>query len=260
MRFPQTFRFGYHGWTYEPDGALISATDIEGVQGFSPEGIALKPVTDGRVVQSGFRECRSARAASAGELGRAAAAGRKVSVCRDEVVRAPNLRHEVQLENLRRQLSGGISPAQRASRTESRTGLQRLRGRALCAAPSPAQSDSGSTPARHHASRYRGHRRGPDHGLLLDLSPLDAEILSDNVSRNIVLPVEPERWLSLNGTWNGTCRRGIIPLPRRRPRWNSATRFRLRMSASARSCGRNFAHGVIPVDASASSRKTRVRT
>src|ERR1700722_13931971 len=45
MRFPQTFRFGYHGWTYEPDGALISATDIEGVQGFSPEGIALKPST-----------------------------------------------------------------------------------------------------------------------------------------------------------------------------------------------------------------------
>jgi|HubBroStandDraft_6_1064221.scaffolds.fasta_scaffold244984_3 hypothetical protein len=90
--------------------------------------------------------------------------------------------------------------------------------------------------------------------------PLDAEMLSDNVSRNIVLPVEPERWLSLNGTWNGTCRRGIIPLPRRRPRWNSATRFRLRMSASARSCGRNFAHGVIPVDASASSRKRRVRT
>lgn len=38
------FRCGYHGWTYGLDGALISATEIEGVRGFSPEEFALKPV------------------------------------------------------------------------------------------------------------------------------------------------------------------------------------------------------------------------
>ena len=38
------FRCGYHGWTYGLDGALISATEIEGVEGFRPEDFALIPV------------------------------------------------------------------------------------------------------------------------------------------------------------------------------------------------------------------------
>jgi choline monooxygenase len=38
------FRCGYHGWTYALDGALISATEIEGVEGFRPEDFALAPV------------------------------------------------------------------------------------------------------------------------------------------------------------------------------------------------------------------------
>ncbi len=38
------FRCGYHGWTYGLDGALISATEIEGVEGFHPEDFALKAV------------------------------------------------------------------------------------------------------------------------------------------------------------------------------------------------------------------------
>jgi len=38
------FRCGYHGWTYGLDGALISATEIEGVEGFRPEDFALAPV------------------------------------------------------------------------------------------------------------------------------------------------------------------------------------------------------------------------
>lgn len=38
------FRCGYHGWTYGLDGALIAATEIEGVEGFRPEDFALKPV------------------------------------------------------------------------------------------------------------------------------------------------------------------------------------------------------------------------
>jgi choline monooxygenase len=39
------FRCGYHGWTYDLDGSLISATEIEGVEGFRPEDFALVPVS-----------------------------------------------------------------------------------------------------------------------------------------------------------------------------------------------------------------------
>jgi choline monooxygenase len=38
------FRCGYHGWTYALDGSLISATEIEGVEGFRGEDFALAPV------------------------------------------------------------------------------------------------------------------------------------------------------------------------------------------------------------------------
>jgi len=38
------FRCGYHGWTYGLDGALISATEIEGVEGFRPADFALVPI------------------------------------------------------------------------------------------------------------------------------------------------------------------------------------------------------------------------
>jgi len=38
------FRCGYHGWTYSLDGSLLSATEIEGVDGFRPEDFALRPV------------------------------------------------------------------------------------------------------------------------------------------------------------------------------------------------------------------------
>ena len=38
------FRCGYHGWTYGLDGSLISATEIEGVEGFRAEDFSLVPV------------------------------------------------------------------------------------------------------------------------------------------------------------------------------------------------------------------------
>ena len=38
------FRCGYHGWTYALDGSLLSATEIEGVDGFRAEDFALAPV------------------------------------------------------------------------------------------------------------------------------------------------------------------------------------------------------------------------
>ncbi len=38
------FRCGYHGWTYDLDGSLISATEIDGVEGFRAEDFALASV------------------------------------------------------------------------------------------------------------------------------------------------------------------------------------------------------------------------
>src|SRR4051812_42524340 len=38
------FRCGYHGWTYGLDGSLISATEMEGVEGFRLDEFALAPV------------------------------------------------------------------------------------------------------------------------------------------------------------------------------------------------------------------------
>ncbi len=38
------FRCGYHGWTYGLNGELLSATEIEGVEGLRPEDFALKQV------------------------------------------------------------------------------------------------------------------------------------------------------------------------------------------------------------------------
>jgi choline monooxygenase len=38
------FRCGYHGWTYGLDGSLISATEVEGVQDFDAKQFALVPV------------------------------------------------------------------------------------------------------------------------------------------------------------------------------------------------------------------------
>jgi choline monooxygenase len=40
----KVFRCGYHGWTYDLDGALISAPEFEGVQDFNLEEFALVPV------------------------------------------------------------------------------------------------------------------------------------------------------------------------------------------------------------------------
>src|SRR5438067_1482234 len=38
------FRCGYHGWTYGLDGALLSATEIEGIEGFRADDFSLVPV------------------------------------------------------------------------------------------------------------------------------------------------------------------------------------------------------------------------
>jgi len=38
------FRCGYHGWTYALDGSLISATEMDGIDGFCAADFALRPI------------------------------------------------------------------------------------------------------------------------------------------------------------------------------------------------------------------------
>jgi choline monooxygenase len=38
------FRCGYHGWTYDLNGTLICATEIAGINGFRPEDFSLTPI------------------------------------------------------------------------------------------------------------------------------------------------------------------------------------------------------------------------
>ena len=73
------FRCGYHGWTYGLDGALISATEIEGVEGFRPGRFCLEAGADRGMVQPRVRESGSGGAAAARESGRIAEAGGEVS-------------------------------------------------------------------------------------------------------------------------------------------------------------------------------------
>lgn len=40
----KVFRCGYHGWTYALDGTLLNSTEMEGVEDFRPEEFALVPV------------------------------------------------------------------------------------------------------------------------------------------------------------------------------------------------------------------------
>ena len=40
----QTLQCRYHGWTYSLDGALLRAPEMEGVEGFHPEEMRLRPV------------------------------------------------------------------------------------------------------------------------------------------------------------------------------------------------------------------------
>ena len=85
------FRCGYHGWTYGLEGELISATEIEGVEGFRPSDFALKPVRTEQWFNLVFvnldPEARPLRE-SLGELPQQA---EKFPFAGDEVVRAPHL-------------------------------------------------------------------------------------------------------------------------------------------------------------------------
>ncbi len=89
------FRCGYHGWTYGLDGALISATDIEGVEGIPPGGLCVGAGADRGVVQSGLCQSGAGGPATAAKSGRTAEASREIHVSGDEAVRAAEVRHEM---------------------------------------------------------------------------------------------------------------------------------------------------------------------
>ncbi len=85
------FRCGYHGWTYDLNGSLISATEIEGVEGFRAEDFALAPVRVEEWFNFIFVNLDDAAEPLRKSLCELPAQSREVSVCRDEVIRAAHI-------------------------------------------------------------------------------------------------------------------------------------------------------------------------
>ena len=96
------FRCGYHGWTYGLDGALISAPEFEGQPGFDAKEFTLAPVRAEEWSNLIFVNLDPERRTIAEESGTPSHAGRAFWFYGNEVVRTAHLRHEVQLEDLRR--------------------------------------------------------------------------------------------------------------------------------------------------------------
>src|SRR5215469_3472933 len=130
------------------------------------------------MVQPGLRESGSQRSSVSGEPRRSAEASAAISFRIDEALRTTHLRFEVQLEDVRRQLSRRLPSPRGASRLESGTRLQRLRRRALRYACAPVESDPRVASWGRDAAALPGNSRGPHDRLLLGVSKLDAELLS----------------------------------------------------------------------------------
>jgi choline monooxygenase len=97
----------YHGWTYELDGRLRAATEMQDATAFDAGGLRLPEIP--------VREWQ----------------GLVFVVLDEEALRqAGHLPHRLQLEGLRRQFPRRLSPALRSSRPVESTRLPRLRNRA----------------------------------------------------------------------------------------------------------------------------------
>ncbi len=99
------FRCGYHGWTYGLDGKLISAPEFEGQPGFDAKDFTLAPVRAEEWFNLIFVNLDPDAEPLVKSLGELPARAERFPFKQHEALRAPHLRHAVQLENLHRQLS-----------------------------------------------------------------------------------------------------------------------------------------------------------
>ena len=151
------FRCGYHGWTYDLDGSLISATEIEGVEGFRPEDFALKPVRTEEWFNLVFVNLDPGAWPSRESLGELPQQAEKFPFQQMKLFERRTYDMQCNWKTyVDNYLEGYHLPSVHPG-PQPRVGLQRLRGRALCAGScrirSPVQPDPGSAAGGCHAVR-----------------------------------------------------------------------------------------------------------
>jgi choline monooxygenase len=217
----QLFRCGYHGWTYGLDGVLISATEIEGVEGFRPQDFSLMPVQTEEWFNLVFANLDSAARPlreSLGELAKQAEKFRfpemKLFERRTYDMKCnwktyvdnylegyhlpsvhPGLNRELDYNayvvepHMRQVEAGGREKPQQCSNAERFSGYVRQFSPIRGAQPGDA------TPRRYQATGEDASSFTAEYFWIFPNWMLNC--YPDNVSLNIVLPVEPERTLAI---------------------------------------------------------------
>ena len=232
------FRCGYHGWTYDLDGTLISATEIEGVEGFRPEDFALASVRTEEWFNLVFvnldpqaRPCSELWASCRRQADKFQFTKMKLFERRTYDMKC---NWKTYVDNY---LEGYHLPSVHP-RTEPRTGLTMH----MWSNPMPGTCGS-SVPfaERSPAMQLLADIRKPARNLTTDYFWIFPNWMlncyPDNVSLNIVLPLEPERSLAIFEWYLPEKDHGHL---RRRRRLSSAIRFRWRMSAICEAVQKNL--------------------
>jgi choline monooxygenase len=215
------FRCGYHGWTYGLDGALISATEIDGVEGFREKDFALKPVRTEEwfnLIFANLNPDAPPLLESLGELPRQAEkysfAGMKLFERRTYDMKCnwktyvdnylegyhlpsvhPGLNRELDYNayvvepHLPRLLGEERGPS---GSGQDHNGHDRFSGYVRQFSPIRGAQPGDTTPRRYHEAQ---EHLTTDYFWIFPNWMLNC--YPDNVSLNIVLPVEPERTLAI---------------------------------------------------------------
>ena len=110
------FRCGYHGWTYTLDGRLIGTPDVEGVEFFDRSTMGMFPLRLETWEQLIFVNFDPNAEPLSAYLGKIPVASARLPIQRSAIRQTPRLRHRLQLEGLRRQLSRGLPYSHRSPR------------------------------------------------------------------------------------------------------------------------------------------------
>jgi phenylpropionate dioxygenase-like ring-hydroxylating dioxygenase large terminal subunit len=246
------FRCAYHGWTYDLDGTLISATEIEGVKGFRAEDFALTPVRTEEWFNLVFVNLDPEAQPLLQTLSELPRQTGKFSFTKMTLFerRTYDMKcnWKAYVDNY---LEGYHLPS-------VHPGLNReLDFNSYVVEPhsgyvrqfSPIR---GTQPGDTAPRRYQQGREDLTTDYFWVFPNWMLNCYPDNVSLNIVLPIGPERTMAIFEWYLPEKNTSHLLLKRR---WNSAIRFKLRMSGSAKPCKRICDLAVTRAVDSASNRK-----
>jgi len=191
------FRCAYHGWTYGLDGRLISATEIEGIDGFRPEDFALRAVRTEEWFNFVFVNLDTEACPLRDSLGQLSAQGEKFPFREMKLFERRTYEMKCNWKTyVDNYLEGYHLPT-------VHPGLNReLDYNAYVVEPyehhvrqfSPIR---GAQPGDVKSRRYQESREGLTADYFWIFPNWMLNCYPDNVSLNIVLPIEPERSLAI---------------------------------------------------------------